>query len=291
MLHKLMLLTNSLHGYLQKWLIDLNIYRVPNLRTESFAQDIVISLTSYGRRVSSNVVYYTIVSLLRQSIQPERIILWLAEDEWNDNTIPAKLANLKNKGVEIRYCQDLRSYKKLVPTIELCPGKSIVTVDDDVIYSTDLLASMLHTHREYPNDVICLNSIKPELTNGIPKGYKTWNDYEGPTSSMLVFPVGVGGTMYPAGSLHPDVTKRDLFQKLCPTTDDIWFWFCGLRNGTMKHYIYKKKSDTSFDRIYQVTHSGSALTHSNKFEDKNDKQFHDLFTYYNVHLTNEGKLI
>lgn len=290
MLHKISLLLNTLHGYFQKFLIDVGVYNAPSLNTSN-GVDVVVSLTSYGRRVSSNIVYYTIVSILRQTIQPHRIILWLAEEEWNEEILPTKISSLKRKGVEIRYCKDIRSYKKLIPTLMLCPDSCIVTADDDMIYSKNWLECIINGHKDYPNDIICLNSSCPQIKNGIPVNYQLWKDYPNETSSKLIFPVGVGGTLYPAGALHRDVVDSELFLKLCPIADDIWFWFCGLRNGTNKRYIIKNNRDTSFDRLYQTIHVGSALTHSNKFEHQNDKQFRDLFNYYKVRLTDNGDLI
>ena len=31
--------------------------------------------------------------------------------------------------------------------------------------------------------------------------------------------------------LHHDVTNAELFMKLCPTSDDIWFWLMATMNG------------------------------------------------------------
>ena len=71
---------------------------------------IIVSLTSYGRRVES-VVYYTLVSLLKQRLMPDKIVLWLDNDNWCDNNLPPKISKLKQYGVDILYCKDIRSYK------------------------------------------------------------------------------------------------------------------------------------------------------------------------------------
>ena len=91
-----------------------------------------------GRRVES-VVYYTLVSLLKQRLMPDKIVLWLDNDNWCDNNLPPKISKLKQYGVDILYCKDIRSYKKLVPTLDLYPNDIIITVDDDVYYSNDLV--------------------------------------------------------------------------------------------------------------------------------------------------------
>lgn len=285
---KLKVLWCVIEGYFFKWLIDLHFLKVPSLNGSC---DIVVSLTSYGRRVADGVVYYTLVSLLRQKVQPARIILWLSKDEWCDDTLPKKLLKLKTKGVEIRYCKDTRSYKKLIPTLELVPKSNIMTIDDDIIYTSDTIEIIWKKHLENRLAVICLNSAIPILEHGIPSHYARWKELSSSGSGMLIFPIGYGGTFYPLNSLHRDVVREDLFMTLCPMADDIWFWFCGLLNKTEKEFVRKPSSDLSFDALYQYFHKGSALTHSNRFEHANDKQFRDLFECYSVILDDKGNLI
>lgn len=281
-INKFKILWSAFIGYGYKLLVDIGLLRVPELKC---ACDVIVSLTSYGRRVSDSVVYYTLVSLLRQKLQPSRIILWLAQDEWSDETLPKKLLKMKKKGIEICYCKDYRSYKKLIPTLAIYPNKNIVTVDDDIIYNSSMILKMWEAHKKYPNVIICMSALKPILKDGIPQYYQCWQHYENNASGFNnIFPVGCGGIFYPEAALHKDVLSEDLFMSLCPMADDIWFWFCGLLNGIKKVYIRKSHSDYSFDCIYQYFHKGSALTHSNRFGNENDKQFYNLFTYYNIKL-------
>lgn len=279
-----------LWGYVLKFLYDIKFLKIPKLGDTRQA-DVIVSLTSYGRRVSSCVVFYTIASLLRQQVQPKRIILWLAENEWSDTELPEKLLQLKGKGLEIRYCKDIRSYKKLIPTIELCPNEDIITVDDDLIYSSDTIMYLYNTHIKYPNDIICLNANNPIIINGCPSFYECWKSTKRDNSGLLIFPIGVGGIYYPQGSLCPEVVRDDLFMKLCPLADDIWFWFNGLRNSTNKQYVTKKKRNYSFDDIYQYLHKGSALTHTNCEGHQNNIQFANLFKHYGVIISEENKMV
>ena len=92
---------------------------------------IVVSLTSYGKRVKGSVIY-TIYSLLKQTVQPERIVLWLNEKEYSDNNLPAKLRFLCRYGLEVRYCRDIRSYTKIIHALSAFPDRHIITVDDDI---------------------------------------------------------------------------------------------------------------------------------------------------------------
>lgn len=106
----------------------------------------------------------------------------------------------------------------------------------------------------------------------------------------LVFPIGVGGIYYPHGSLHSDVMREDLFMQLCPLADDIWFWFNGLRAGTIKRFILKSKKNYSFDDLYQYFHRGSALTHTNCQGHQNNSQFASIFEHYKVFISEHKTL-
>ena len=97
--------------------------------------EIIISLTTYSLRIHN--VYIALESLLNQTIKPNRIILWLAEEEFNEANLPISVLRLKERGVEIRFCEDYKSYKKLIPTLREFPEAIIITVDDDVIYPMD----------------------------------------------------------------------------------------------------------------------------------------------------------
>ncbi len=276
----------SIVGYLYKLLVDIKLLNVPDLKPEN-GVDVIVSLTSYGRRVRSNVVYYTLVSLLRQDVQPAHIILWLADSEWNEMTIPRKLKSLETKGVEICYYKDVRSYKKLIPTLVKYPDKTIVTVDDDVIYSKDLLTRLIEEHKAYPRDIICMACRMPLMKkDGLSYNYREWPELKENHEGKILFPVGVGGTLYPAGSLSEEVLNENVFLKYCPLADDVWFWFCGMLNKTNKRYIKKKGRDYSFDSLYQYFHKSAALTYANNLGHQNDEQIKKLFDYYNFVVNN-----
>ncbi len=58
---------------------------------------IIVSLTTYGKRI--NTVHLTIKTLLNQTYTFDKIILWLAEDEFTLDTIPQELKELQKKEV------------------------------------------------------------------------------------------------------------------------------------------------------------------------------------------------
>ena len=74
---------------------------------EYTSEDIVISLTSYGKRVTE-ALPYALYSLLTQTLLPKKIVVYLDKDNWSDNRLPVILRRIKEIGVDFRYCEDLR---------------------------------------------------------------------------------------------------------------------------------------------------------------------------------------
>lgn len=258
MMHKVVILLRSLYGYWLKWLYDLHCLCVPTLGEREQA-DVVVSLTSYGRRVEKGVVCYSVYSILRQTVQPKRIILWLSETEWNDTNLPDKVAALRKKGIEIRYCEDMRSYKKLLPTLALCPDDTIITIDDDGIYSKHLIATLWEEHLKHPKDIVGTLVFKADekIT------YPLWKRAPQGVADIRFFTVGVGGVLYPKGSLMAEMIDYKQAKRYAPMADDVWFWAASVAAGTAKRSTDRQFQNISFDAIYQYLHKGSALQHSN----------------------------
>ena len=249
--------------------------------------ELIVSMTSYGRRVRKTV-YYTIISLLNQSFRPDRIILWL-DESWNHNNLPSRLKALKQKGLEIRFCQDILSYKKLIPSLNIAPNDIIITVDDDVYYFKDFIKLLYNNYLIHPQGIHCTQAVYIEKKeDGTFLPYKTWKKavVYSDKDSYRLFPIGEGGILYPPGSLFKDVCHKDLFQKLCPYADDVWFWFMAKLNGKQHYLVTTQKLYYSFDALYQFFHKGAALTHSNKKENKNDIQIMNVLKYYSHLISN-----
>ena len=47
-------------------------------------------------------------------IEADRIIVWLDEDNWSDENFPKRLQTFRRQGVEFKFWEDIRSYKKLI---------------------------------------------------------------------------------------------------------------------------------------------------------------------------------
>ena len=123
---------------------------------------VVVSLTSYGKRIYE--VYLTIESIMQQTIKPNRIVLWL-EDGLKDKEVPNLLERQQVRGLEIRYCKDIKSYKKLIPTLRAFPDDYIITIDDDVIYEFDVVENLPKSYKKMPGFVYANRVKRMELNS------------------------------------------------------------------------------------------------------------------------------
>lgn len=249
---------------------------------------VIVSLTSYGKRVEK-IVPYTILSLLNQSVRPKKIVLWLDERVWNRQNIPSKLKDLEGYGLEVAFCRDVRSFTKLVPTIKKYPDDIIITVDDDLYYSDSFLEELYKEHIKKPDHIITLNFCYPTFENGEISPYKKWSEYhfvkdDRGFSEMLIFPQGFGGVLYPPNSLHADAVDETLFLKMSPFADDIWFYIMGILRGTKKSCILATKTKYYFLDLFRQIWLKDRLHDKNVGEDKNDIQLKNTVKYYNLEL-------
>lgn len=202
-------------------------------------EEIIISLTSFPARFSR--LHIVLEALLRQSFKPSRVCLWIGCDDYD--LLPTAVTRLKRRGVEIIACEDTRSFKKIIPCLRANPGSIVVTADDDVLYPSDWLENLVKASKANPGQIIC---HRARYINFSPKGtfapYMYWQNLSRPLSSFLVFPVGVGGVLYPVGSLCDSVFDSEKFLKLCPYADDVWLKVMSLRRGTRCYFTgcYKK---------------------------------------------------
>ena len=249
--------------------------------TENKQNQLIVSLTTYNKRIYD--VHLTIESLFRQTLKPNKIILWLAENEFNRENIPYILKKLQEKGLEIGYCKDIKSYKKLIPTLKKYPNDIIITVDDDVLYPYDFIENL---YREYNKNNKCIyfyrgHKIKFDKENNVLQYSKWEGNYQGEESTLDTLPTGIGGILYPPKCFYKDILREDLFMRLAPRADDIWFKAMTLMNNIP---CKKIKLSKDFKKKFIDLEDGQdiALGISNVIENQNDIQIKQTFDYYNL---------
>lgn len=242
--------------------------------------ELIISLTSYGNKLQ--LLYLTIESLLHQTIKPNRIILWLDKTKYNTyESIPISLHKQTKRGLEIRLCEDVRSYTKLVPSLLNFPDSIIISTDDDIIYPIDFVERLYRAYQKdsskiyfYRGHYILFND------NGTPKPYLEWVAKGAKGCDIYNFPTGVSGILYPPHCYHEDMTNKELFLKLCPYADDVWFKTMTMLKGTLCEQIPTPNFENLF--IPLDIDETSSLQSINVVGGGNDKQIKAVFDYYKI---------
>lgn len=182
--------------------------------------EIIVSLTSFPARINS--VEKTVRTLLSQTLKPDRVVLWLAEEQFpnREKDLPEALVSLKTFGLDIEFCEDLRSYKKLIPAMKKYPKAVIITADDDIYYAPDTVESLYTAYLEDKTSVHA-HRIQPLA---LVDGNKLKNGKKVPKTSYFNRQIGYGAVLYPPDVLYKDAADVSIFKKLLPTHDDVWFW-------------------------------------------------------------------
>lgn len=259
---------SALQAYIARWPLEL---RSAN---HSLPAELIVSLTSYPARF--NTLHLTLISILRQTTRPDRLILWIAHDDMP--LLPEAVSRLTQYGLEIRACVDLRSYKKIIPTLEAFPDAFIVTADDDIHYHRNWLYELVDSYMQKPADVICQRGHCVRLDQtGNPLSYLDWSwNITEELESPLVAATGVGGVLYRPGVFDNRAVDASLFLSVCPTADDLWlYWMIRLKGasvrvlrGNMRLITWQGSQETA---LSQVNTGNDAL---------NDKAVRALVDYF-----------
>lgn len=239
---------------------------------------IIISFTSYPERMQE--VVYVACSMLRQTMKPDEVILNLSIEEFpnREDDLQEELLNLRQFGLSIKWCHNIKSYKKLIPTLERYRNDIIITVDDDVYYPENLVEDLYNGYLANKHAVICRRARHIGCKGQQILPYTEWEILTGGLSpSVRYLQTGVGGVLYPQNSFDEDVLREDIFMKLCPTADDIWFW-------AMAVLANKKIAVVSMKDLYYINpkeqEGTRTLTHQNVEMGQNDVAFASVIQAY-----------
>ncbi len=237
---------------------------------------LIVTLTSYPPRFAH--LGKTLRSLLDQTVAADRTILWIAHADID--RLPHDVLDLREHGLEIRACEDVRSYKKLIPAWREDPARYFVTADDDVYYPPHWLSGLVDTARRYPGNVIAWRAHEAPLRpGGAFAPYRDWRLATHRTAvdsdGLRLFPTGVGGVLYPPGAFAADLDKSDLFMQLAPQGDDIWLFWQARAAGTGQRRVAGQ-----FDVLEWPSTQKVALYADNLLGDGNDRQIAAMAAHY-----------
>jgi len=288
--NKIGILKDVFMGNLMKGKVLYDIRIRKNITLSPIKDDsTIVSLTSYGKRVKGSALY-TIYSLLKQNVRPERVVLWLNEEEYNNDNITSDLRFLFDYGLDVRYAKDIRSYTKIIHSLKLFPDKHIITADDDIYYTKNFVEEFVEAHRHHPKAIITGFAKDPTLdTNNQLKTYSDWPEYHHVPASFeydknRLVPLGWAGVFYPSHVFDEEVTNEAVFTTLCPKADDIWLYIMGLRNNVEKRILPDSRIAYYHTDLLRQYFTRDRLTATNRFGGENDVQLKALLEHYELSI-------
>ncbi len=246
--------------------------------------DWIVSMTSYGKRVT-DALPFALYSLLTQTLLPKRIVVYLDNDNWSDKNLLDVLQTLKRKGIEFYFCEDIRSFKKLIPALQMFPDETIMTVDDDFYYNPNYMEWMQKAYEQSDKKTVLGSwGCIVEKRNGKFIPYSEWRDckYGNDESEYSMFGCCC---CYPPHIFDDEILKKEVFMELCPTADDLWFWAMERRQGIPVKMIephgYGLHRPVNRIEEYDMQQTGT-LFWANVTGGRNDEQLCALIDKYNL---------
>ena len=261
-----------------KFIKNLDISKC-TLNAEKRQEKIIVSLTSFPKRI--NVVKYAIMSLMIQTILPDRIVLWLSKEQFPEQEIPQPLTELVKKGLEVKFVDgDLRSHKKYIYALQQqMQNEIVITYDDDLIYERDSIEKLITLHNKYPNAIICnrAHEVKYNDTDFLPYSCWTVRSNEGVKKpSHKLIPSTGNGCLYPYNCMRKETFDEVLIKKYAFSADDIWIGINSFLSGT--RLVRTKKTIATLVPI--MNSQEEALTNFNDLQGGNEIVFNALLKLF-----------
>ena len=264
------------------WIETIDHRLLPDVKE---TENVTVSLTSHGKRVA-DFAPFAIYSIFQQNVLPNRIVLNINQEKWNDDNLPELIKNLQIAGLEVNFCEDVGPHTKLLPTLEKYPNDIIITVDDDVYYEDCLIADLLADYRQKNGPcVICKSALLVGHKDGAILPYSQW-----PLATLenvhgqLILPHGFCGVLYAPHIFSKEVFNKTVYQECAKCADDIWFAVIEI----IEHIPAYLSSNPNHNMVYvnhyneYVAQNSDALHFGNAEGGRNDEQLAALVEYYGL---------
>ena len=196
--------------------------------------NVIVTCTSTPERL--HIFRYALLSLLRQTLQPDLLLINLNKDSFKnasdlDRRLPERIQADYTK---INLVEDVGPHTKLLPALEFASATDlIITVDDDVIYSETLVEDLVHCSRGAPSAICCTRARRiAQTSNGDFAKYRSWPNIRTCCEGLDILPLGVGGVAYRRSFFDEMFLVDRAFLYLAPSADDLWFKVSSLINRT-----------------------------------------------------------
>ena len=171
---------------------------------------VIVTLTSWTKRIASSIG--TIKSIMEGDMLPDLIVMNLSKSEFEGIPLPDEILELEQseERFKINWIDgpNTKTFKKLIPTLEMFPDDIVISIDDDIYYPKKFVSGLVKEFNNNPNHPITI----------------AYNYHKG-----VLIPWG-GGTLYKYEFLkrYEKLLDEDVIQ----TYEDDWFYaYMLLYNG------------------------------------------------------------
>lgn len=240
---------------------------------------IIVSLTTIPSRIK--YLHYTLANIFNQTLLPDKVILYLAKEEFEYIDIPPKILELEKKGLEIVFVENIKSHKKYYYAMKENPDAVIITIDDDILYRRTLIEALYNSYIENPRCISCMrvNRIKRDINNKL-LPYTEWDmNVKDILPSHNLLAVGAGGVLYPPHILPEKTFNIMELSKRAIYADDIW-----LKGAQLSQDVKVKLASCS--HLYEIhlanrKQQKEALSHKN-VKYRNDEAIELVSEWFDV---------
>ena len=243
---------------------------------------LIVSFTTYPDRVKC--LPLVVGSIVRQSKQPDAIMLYLSKKQF-DNTDGPIFDTIRKQGVMITLVDDdIRSHQNYFYAMELFPDSVIITIDDDIIYDKNMVKDLYNSYLKHPKAVSAkrVHRIKFGKDNKV-LPYLSWDynirDIVNEESLELVA-TGCAGILYPPNCLYKEWNDIEGIKKTSLCADDLWLKVMELLNNVPVVLVKSESSDLK--HIWGTDSNGLGI--NNILNSGNDLQLENICEYKNVNI-------
>lgn len=194
---------------------------------------VIVSMASYPPRIDT--VEQSIRSVLDQDTEFDKLILWLASCEFpqKEGDLPKGLLAIRDKRFEIGWAdRNLGPHNKYYWTMRRYPESIVITVDDDLLYSPELVGNLIDRHHDYPRAIIAARThLMMVRDDGSLLPYASWVKEQSfllGSPSLALFSTNGAGSLFPPGCFDVSSIDLDELEAACLQADDIWLKKMGL---------------------------------------------------------------
>jgi len=264
------------------------LFCVRGVTEEKREKKLVVGVTVDPSRIS--MAAQTVDMLLRQSVKPDHVILWLSEDEsagLKPDSIPESFLMLAHRGLEVRWCPDSGPLRPYLETRKAFPDALVVMADVNVAYSRCWLDQLFAAYTKEPQFVHCHCAHQMLYDDkGAVLPFKKWNalarNAQGPSAD--IYPVCSAGVLFAPEHLAEEALDAASFDEFAGGNLDAWLKAMSLKNGVNCKKVFLKSID-----INKVRQDENYVADASAADVCIDEHIANLARKYHVFTRQDGK--